>query len=88
MEFEWNEEKNAKTKQERGFGFDYVAKIFKGRVLERVDNRKDYGETRIAALGEVEGTIYYVVYTKRNGAKRIISARKANENERREYYQN
>ncbi len=84
-EFEWDEDKSQKTFESRGFDFDYVKEIFGGYVLEKTDERRNYGETRIAAIGEIEGIEYFVIYTDRNGRKRIISARRANEDERREY---
>lgn len=54
--------------------------------LEREDKR-DYNETRIQVIGIVNQVVLLVVYTKRNGRYRIISARRANKNERRQYYQ-
>lgn len=46
----------------------------------RQDTRKDYGETRYAALGPIEGRLHCVCFTVR-GKLRIISLRKANERE-------
>ena len=54
--------------------------------LEREDKR-DYNEPRIQVIGIVNQVVLFVVYTKRNGRYRIISARRANKNERRQYYQ-
>jgi len=54
--------------------------------LEREDKR-GYDETRIQVIGIVNQVVLLVVYTKRNGRYRIISARRANKNERRQYYQ-
>ena len=54
--------------------------------LEREDKR-DYNETRIQVIGIVNQVVLFIVYTKRNGKNRIISARRANKNERRQYYQ-
>ena len=54
--------------------------------LEREDKR-DYDEARIQVIGIVNQVVLFVVYTKRNGRYRIISARRANKNERRQYYQ-
>jgi uncharacterized DUF497 family protein len=54
--------------------------------LEREDKR-DYNETRIQVIGMVNQVVLFVVYTKRNGRYRIISARRANKNEQRQYYQ-
>jgi uncharacterized DUF497 family protein len=74
------------TLRERGFGFDYAARIFDGLTIVHVDGRFDYGETRMRALGAVGKDVLRVVYTDRGGLRRIISARPANRKERREWY--
>lgn len=82
MEFEWDELKSEANRLDRGFGFDFAALIFDGPTLEGQDDRKDYGELRIRAIGEVEGFVLVVVYTDREPIRRIISARLANRKER------
>lgn len=86
MEFEWDENKNRINIKKHHVSFSRAAKIFDGDVLEWEDTRKDYGETRIIAIGRSEGRLLRVVYTKRGNKIRIISARKANKNDRRNYY--
>ena len=50
------------------------------------DGRDDYGEDRWATIGFAYSVVLYVVYTVRNEATiRLISARKANDNERNQY---
>ena len=51
----------------------------------RQDLSEDYGEDRFLATGLVEDLITTVAYTERGDRIRIISARKANANERRAY---
>ncbi len=82
MEFDWHNTKHERNIRERGFGFDFAALIFMGRVLSQVDDRADYGETRIKAIGEVDGIVLAVIYTDREDVRWIISARKANRKER------
>lgn len=82
MEFEWDEEKSHANFFRRGFGFDFAARIFEGSVIERVDDRRDYGEERIVALGCVDGEWLVAVYTWRGEVRRIVSARKASRKER------
>jgi len=53
--------------------------------LDAEDVRRDYGEERRLTLGKIEGRLYAVAYTVRGGIVRLISARKANERERRRY---
>jgi uncharacterized DUF497 family protein len=68
---------------ERGFGFDYAATIFVEPTLEAEDNRRDYGEVRIQAIGSAGDDILSVVYSDRGHVRRIISARLANRKERK-----
>lgn len=82
MDFDWHDAKHERNIRERGFGFDFAALIFLGRVLSQVDEREDYGETRIKAIGEAEGIVLAVIYTDREDVRWIISARKANRKER------
>jgi len=85
MEFEWDEDKHHRNSSERGFGFDFAALIFDGLVIEKTDNRGDYGEMRILAIGEAEGVVLAVIYTDREDVRRIISARPASKKERAEW---
>ncbi len=85
MEFEWNERKNELNIRKHGVGFLSAARVFDGSVFTFIDNRKDYGEIRYVSIGKVEETELYVVYAIRNSRHRIISARRANQNERRRY---
>lgn len=82
MDIEFDPSKNAKNEAERGFGFAFAARVFLGRTVEAVDERRAYGEVRMRAIGEVEGDLLVVVYTDRDGVRRIISARDANKRER------
>jgi len=77
VEFDWDPEKHKKTGQERGFGFDYVTRIFSGPIVEVVDRRRDYGEDRMRAIGQIDGRVYVVIYTDRGQVRWIISAWKA-----------
>ncbi|HYU13719.1 MAG TPA: BrnT family toxin [Stellaceae bacterium] len=60
--------------------------IFGGGVVEGPDRRREFGELRIRCLGQIEGRVYSVVYTRRGANRRLISARKANGREQRAYY--
>jgi len=53
MLFEWDEAKSRRNLIERGLGFDYAARIFLGPTLEKQDTRRDYGEIRMQAIGQV-----------------------------------
>lgn len=89
MYFEWDEEKNNCNILKHGIDFLDAALIFSDYDrLDQVDDRKDYGETRYQTVGTVKGEILCVIYTMRNSNYRIISARRANNNEKNMYLQN
>ncbi|HMK67708.1 MAG TPA: BrnT family toxin [Stellaceae bacterium] len=88
MRYTWDAGKNRRNLRLHGVGFADAARIFDGPTLERVDDREDYGEIRVYAIGEVIGVIVTVIYTDRNhDERRIISAWKATPQERRAYLQ-
>ena len=86
MEFEWDQNKSERCFIERGFDFAYAVRAFfdPDRIVQK-DNRYDYGETRYQLTGKIEGRVFVVIYTFRNNAMRIISARKANKREVKSY---
>jgi uncharacterized DUF497 family protein len=49
------------------------------------EHRRDYGETRVRAIGEADGLVLQVVFTDRGDVRRIISARIANRKERTQW---
>lgn len=86
MLFDWTPAKHEWTLAERGFGFDSASRIFESDdVIEVVDGRRDYGEVRVQAIGEVDGLVLFVVYTDRGETRWIISARKADRKERKRW---
>jgi uncharacterized protein len=88
MEFEWDENKRQSNLSKHGIDFVRAASIFNSPILEKEDNRYDYDESRLIAIGEANGVILFVVYTVRGSIYRIVSARKATKREQQQYYQN
>lgn len=90
MNFEWDDDKNSANLAKHGIAFEEAATIFDGEYLSFEDRRIDYGEMRLTTLGRLSGEIIIVVvHTDRDKRIRIISARKANKNERQvfnDYY--
>lgn len=86
MDFEWDESKNERCYQIRGFDFEYASQIFSDphRII-LIDDREDYGETRYVITGKIAERLFVVVYTARSTKVRIISARKANSREVKDY---
>ncbi len=87
LEFEWDEDKARTNLTKHGVSFLTATAIFANEILERIDDREDYGEIRWIALGRVDKGIYRVVFTWRGeNLIRIISAQKASKDEREIYY--
>ena len=74
MLFEWSEDKRAANLENHGVDLVFAALIFEGPVLTQVDDRNDYGETRLISVGLIDGEAYVVVRTKRDDDTRLISA--------------
>ena len=91
VRFSWDTRKSEANLIARGFDFEFASLVFDGPTLERVDDRADYGELRVVAVGMADGLHLTVVYTDREGARemvrRIISARRSNRPERGAYDQ-
>ena len=85
MDFEWDERQRRRNLREHGIDFLDAALIFQNPVLEADDDRGDYGERRIRALGHVDDDFFLVVYTWRNSRRRIISAWKVGRDGQRRY---
>ena len=85
MEFEWDENKRLSVIEEREVDFVKVARIFEGPVVTDVDDRRDYGETRLISLGMVGDEAFYVIHTNRNGVIRLITAWNGGEHGKRKY---
>jgi hypothetical protein len=82
MKLEWDEKKRQQTMAIRGLDFaDCGAVLCSEPRLERLDSRREYGETRCVVLGFLHQRLVVILYTKRADAYRIISMRKANSRE-------
>ena len=83
---EWDDNKAATNFIKHGLKFSTAAKVFldENRYTE-VDELHSWDEIRYKTVGYV-GKVLTVIYTERGANFRIISARKAVEQERRNYY--
>jgi uncharacterized protein len=66
VDYEWDEAKSEATRRERGLPFEVAILLFDRPVLVAVDDRFDYGETRMRAIGEVGGVVLTCVYTEKH----------------------
>lgn len=85
MAVEFDREKRAQTLLHRGLDMAKAGRIFDGPTLTITDDRKDYGEDRWITLGRLDGRMVVLVWTWRGRLRRIISLRKANDREQKEY---
>jgi hypothetical protein len=87
MRFEWDQDKRQSNIEKHGFDFVRAARLFDGRP--RLDAQSPRGrEHRILSIGELEGVIIAVAWTQRGeDICRIISVRRARDEEKRQYHQ-
>lgn len=86
MKFEWDWNKSQSNLRKHGISFEEASLIFEGTRLSWRDDRSDYGETRIVSIGLIRQVVaVVVVHTDRQGNVRIISARLANQRERKRF---
>ena len=88
MNHVWDRRKNRKNIERHGIAFEDAIGIFDGPTLEKVDDRFDYGEIRVYAIGVVKGLEVTVIYTDASETeRRIISAWRSERHERAAYWQ-
>jgi uncharacterized DUF497 family protein len=89
LEFEWHNAKAEANFSAHGVSFDLAKTAFKDPfAIERLDDREDCGEPRFVMIGMAEGnTLLFVAYTERAERVRIISARRATQDEQDDYFQ-
>ncbi len=89
MNYVWDPRKNRSNVARHGIAFEDAIRIFEGPTLERMDDRFDYGEIRVYAIGIVNDLEITVIYTDvSENERRIISAWRAEQHEREAYWQN
>lgn len=81
FEIEYDETKRGRILEERGLDIADAARVFAGEYLEIEDDRRDYGESRFRVWGYLDELRISLVWTPRNGLRRIITMRRAHEQE-------
>jgi hypothetical protein len=88
MEFEWDEHKDAENQRKHRISFEVAVDVFDDpHRLEEDSTKPEHGEERRRVIGNVQGRMVTVIFTDRNGKTRIISARRARDDERERYDQ-
>lgn len=85
--FEWDENKNKSNQQKHKIAFEDATDVFNDENRLEYESVK-HEETRFLTIGKAFQAIITVVYTTRDLIKRIISARRATNDERRAYLSN
>lgn len=91
MRFTWDEKKNKKNIKKHGISFNHATRVFTDPIrIEDYDIKHSFSEEqRIIAIGFAENLLLFVIFTEpEQDTIHIISARKAEKNERRYYYGN
>jgi len=85
MDFEWDRAKGERNEAKRGLPFELAVLLLDGPTIERIDDRRSYGETRVRVIGTGGAATLRCVDTQRGAIRRIISLRYANRKERDAY---
>jgi uncharacterized DUF497 family protein len=85
MDITYDSNKNKRNVVERGLSFDCVAEFDFETALYAVDDRHEYGETRIVAIGYLENRLHVLCFVETENGIRVISFRKANSREVKHY---
>jgi uncharacterized protein len=87
--FEWDSEKARENLNKHGISFEEAATIFGDPIAITIDDldHSTAMEDRFVTIGSTRRHLIVVVcHTDRHGTIRLISARKANRQERDQYY--
>lgn len=86
MKFEWDERKARTNLAKHGVSFETASKVFDDPGLRERHDDSSNDESRFRVVGRIGTQVYFVVYTEREGALRIITARRASRHEEKAYY--
>ena len=81
MEITFDPVKNAHNIELRGLSFERVVDFEFETALFSPDQRRDYGEVRIRALGLLDNRLHALVFVETRHGIRVVSFRKANKRE-------
>ncbi len=85
MRYVFDPDKDVVNEAKHGVSLALGEVLFAGPHVSTSDDRFDYGETRQVAFGRINDRLFACVYVDRNGERRIISLRKANQREVKRY---
>lgn len=85
MLYEWDEQKRAANKARHRVDFLVVVNFDWDNALVAPDDRREYGEERFVSIGPIDGRLHVLIFTPRDATVRVISLRKANKREVKQY---
>jgi uncharacterized DUF497 family protein len=87
VRFEFAPNKDQLNLDKHGVSLSLASDLDWDAALLWIDDRREYGETRILALAPWTSILYYVAFVDRGNVRRVISLRRANRREVRRYVQ-
>ena len=85
MKITFDPTKNAANRLKHGLSLELAVELEWSMLLVKEDGRRDYGEIRMIGYAPIGERLYCVVFTDRKQERRIISLRKANAREVKQY---
>lgn len=82
----YDETKRLANLEKHGFDFIGCEEMFSGFMLTSEDTTQLYDEVRLRSLGLWNGVVVFVVHTPREDSDHVISIRKAERHEERNYW--
>ncbi len=88
MRIEFDSAKDVANQTKHGVSLSVAGELDWEAALVWMDDRFEYGETRMIALAPKTQTLYYVAFVDRGEARRVIGLRRANRREVKHYVEN
>jgi len=88
MRIEFDPAKDVANQAKHGVSLSTAGELDWEAALVWVDERFEYGETRMVALVPRTQILYYVAFVDRGEVRRVISLRRANRREVKHYVEN
>lgn len=84
--FQWDKDKANSNYKKHGVSFPKATRVFDDsmKVTKNV-TRPKFNEDRFNTIGDIDGDLHSVIHTPRGGETRLISARRANDKEKKWY---
>ena len=86
MDISFDSAKRISNRAKHGLDLADAGEVFEGRNATRQDTRRDYGEDRFQTAGYVSGECVVLVWTPRDGGRRIISMRHVHADEEQRWF--